>query len=68
MTNEERIDNCVTDLIETITKNITDMYGKGSMKQIGEIEALALLIEARATIASYKNYFSSVSDRGASKE
>ena len=44
------------------------MYGKGSIKQSDEIEALALLVEARATIASYKNYFSSVSDRGASKE
>lgn len=62
MTNSERIDNCVTELIETISKNINDMYGKGSMKQSAEIEALASLIKARATNKSHKNYSSSKSD------
>ena len=66
MTNEKRIDNCVTDLIETITKNITNMYGKGSTKQSDEIAALASLITARATIISHKDYSSS--DSGISKE
>lgn len=62
MTNEERIDNCVTELIETITKNISNMYGKGSTKQSDEIEALASLVKARAMITPYKNYFSSELD------
>ena len=62
MTNSERIDNCVTELIETISKNINDMYGKGSTKQSDEIEALASLIKARATIKSNKSYCSSESD------
>lgn len=66
MTNSEKIDNCITELIETISKNINDMCGKGSAKQSDEIEALASLIMARATIKSHKNYSSSES--GFSKE
>lgn len=56
MTNEEKIDNCVTELIETITKSIINMYGKGSTKQNDEIEALAALIQARATTQLHKSY------------
>lgn len=62
MTNSERIDNCVTELIEVISKNIGDMYGKGSTKQSDEIEALASLVKARATIKSNKSHCSSESD------
>lgn len=70
MTNEQRIDDCVTDLIETISKNIGNMYGKGSTstKQCDEIEALASLIKARATIRPHKNYSSSESDSDFFKE
>lgn len=66
MTNEEKIDNCVTKLIEKICENINNTYGKDSIKQNDEIEALALLIKARATIKSYKDY--SLSDSETSKE
>lgn len=62
MTNSERIDNCVTNLIETICKNISSMYGEDSIKQCDEIEALALLVKARATIKTHKDYSSSESD------
>lgn len=48
MTNSERIDNCVTNLIETISKNISSMYGEGSIKQCDEIEALASLVKAHS--------------------
>lgn len=60
--NEERIDNCITKLIETISENIINNYGLESTKHSNEIEALALLIKARATIKSYKDYSSSDSD------
>lgn len=66
MTNEEKIDNCVTKLIEKISKNISNTYGKGSIKQNDEIEALASLIKARATIKPHKDY--SLSDSDISKE
>lgn len=62
MTNSERIDNCVTNLIETISKNISSMYGEGSIKQCDEIEALASLVKARATIKPHKDHSSSESD------
>ena len=62
MTNEEKIDNCVTKLIETISESIVSLYGKGSIKQCDEIEALASLVKARATIKLHKNYSSSESD------
>lgn len=63
MTNSERIDNCVTKLIETISNSIiNNMYEKELVKQSDEIEALASLIKARATIKSHKNYYSSESD------
>ena len=50
--NEKIIDNCITDLIETATENILKRYNDGSVKQADEIEALASLIKARATIKS----------------
>lgn len=66
MTNEQKIDNCVTDLIEIISSNIRSMYGTGSTKQCDEIEALASLIRARATIKSNQDYSSQ--DSGNFKE
>lgn len=50
MTNEERIDNCVTDLIETVPTRIKILSAKDAMKSSDEIIALAELIKARATI------------------
>lgn len=64
--NEKIIDKCVTNIIEKATKNILKSYDDGSVKQTDEIEALASLIKARATIKSLN--YSSESDSGASKE
>lgn len=64
--NEKIIDNCITCIIEKATENILKRYDDGSVKQTDEIEALASLIEARATIKSLN--YSSESDLGASKE
>lgn len=64
--NEKIIDKCVTDIIEKATKCILKRYDDGSVRQADEIEALASLIKARATIKS-SNY-SSESDSGISKE
>lgn len=50
-TNEERIDNCITELIEVIAKDIrNNCEGNHSIRPDDEIEALASLIKARATI------------------
>lgn len=46
--NDKIIDNCITDLIETVTKNIIERYNNGSVKQADEVDALASLIKARA--------------------
>lgn len=64
--NEKIIDKCVTDIIEKATENILKSYNDDSVKQADEIEALASLIRARATIKSCD--YSSESDLGTSKE
>lgn len=64
--NEKIIDNCVTDIIKKATKCILKRYDDGSVKQADEIEALASLIRARATIKSRNS--SSESDLGTYKE
>lgn len=67
MINEERIDNCITDLIVTIANDInTKMCKSTSMQPNDEIEALASLIKAKAMIKLHHNY--SLSDSGISKE
>nr|DAP89376.1 MAG TPA: hypothetical protein [Caudoviricetes sp.] len=56
-TNEERIDDCITELIEVIAKDIrNNCESNHSIKPDDEIEALASLIKARATIKSTKSY------------
>ena len=65
--NEKIIDNCITNIIKTATEKIIQRYNDGSIKQADEIEALASLIRARATIKSC-NYSSEESDSGTSKE
>lgn len=57
MTNEEKIENCITKLIETVSENIIYTYENEPVKRSDEIEALAKLIAARATIRSYEPYF-----------
>lgn len=64
--NEKIIDKCVTDIIEKVTENILKRYDYDSVKQPNEIEALASLIKARATIKSVN--YSSESDSDTSKE
>lgn len=64
--NEKIIDNCITSIIKKATENILKRYTDGSVKQADEIEALASLIKARATIKSCN--YSSESDLDASKE
>lgn len=64
--NEKIINNCITSIIEKATENILKRYDDGSVKQADEIEALASLIKARATIRSCN--YSSESDLGTSKE
>ena len=64
--NEKIINNCITNIIEKATENILKRYDDGSVKQADEIEALASLIKARATIRSCN--YSSESDLGTSKE
>lgn len=64
--NEKIIDKCITDIIKKATENILKRYEDGSLKQSDEIEALASLIKARATIKSCD--YSSESDLGTSKE
>lgn len=50
--NDKIIDECITNIIETATENILKRYNNDSVKQADEIEALASLIKARATIKS----------------
>ena len=64
--NEKIINNCITSIIEKATENILKRYDDGSVKQADEIEALASLIKARATIRSCN--YSSESDLDTSKE
>lgn len=64
--NDKIIDKCITNIIETATENILKRYNDGSVKQADEIEALASLIKARATIKSL--IYSSESDSGTSNE
>lgn len=64
--NEKIIDKCVTDIIEKATENILKRYNDDSVKQADEIEALASLIRARATIKSNQDYSSQ--DSGNFKE
>lgn len=67
MTNNEKIDNCITRIIETVSDNICNAYKNDSMMHCSEIEALAVLIKARATIKPRLNY-SDFSDPESSKE
>lgn len=64
-TNEERIDNCVTELIEVIVEDIKYNIKNNAFSSNSEIEALASLLKARATIKFPKSY---LSDSGSSKE